>query len=227
MRLTPRDIRLLRDMALSHVLSRDQVISLQYFGSVTRANTRLRELAALGLVRVLTTPFFSQQLYMVTNRAGAAVGERVSCLLRGRSGSPRFLQHALCVTNARITLLERGATGWRFEQQAERTFRFGATQFEVRPDGLALLPDAAIAVEADLGHVAPAKFREKVRAYEAFARSGECDLAWGRPSFRLLVITTGRRRSATLTKILGEHPAIDFLCQPHDQIGVKWAGGWS
>lgn len=226
MRLTERDVRLLRDLSLSHVLSRDQTISLGYFGSVTRANTRLRGLREMRLVRALDTPFFSQSLYAVLPKASEVVGERLAPLTAARTGSPRFLQHALCVTNARVALLAKGATSWRFEQQARAAFRYGGRDHEVRPDGLALVEGRPVAVEADLGHVAPAKFREKLRSYDAFALSGECRL-WGDKSFTLLVVTTGKLRAARLSRLLPDNPGFAFACRPHDQLGIPFPGAWS
>lgn len=225
--LTERDVRLLRDLSLSHVLSRDQVIELGYFGSVTRANTRLRELRGLGLLRQLDTPFFSQSLYAVTSRASEVVGERLYALTATRTGSPRFLQHALCVTNVRISLLKRGAEHWRFEQQVSTAFRFGGRGFEVRPDGLALTPGALVAVEADLGHVAPEKFRQKLKGYEAFVSSGECLSAWGLPTFSLLVVTTGPLRAKRLSRLLPSPCGFEFICKPSDRLGIPFAGAWS
>lgn len=226
-RLTDRDVRLVRDLVLSHCLSRDQLIALEYFSSVTRANTRLRGLRELGLVRAIDTPFFSQAIYAATAKAADMAGERLAQLAASRTGSPRFLQHALCVTNLRIALLGKGATAWRFEQQCRHAFRHGGRALEVRPDGLALTPDGPVAVEADLGHVTPAKFREKLRAYEAFALSGECASAWGQQTFTLLVVTSGPLRARRLARLLLDPKGFRLACRPHDQLGVPFPGAWS
>lgn len=226
MRLTPRDVRLLRDIALSHVLSRDQILALGYFSSVTRANTRMRELSGLGLARRLSTPFFGQGLYQVTPRSGPILGERISPLVQGRTGSPRFLQHALATTNVRIQLLSRPAVTWRFEQQASCAFRFGGRTWEVRPDGLCLAEDLVTAIEVDLGHVAPAKYKEKLRAYEAFTASGEVGRSWHCATFRLLTVTTGPLRAGRLARLVPsttfEHEVLTF-----DAMGVASIGCWS
>ncbi len=152
MRLTDRDLQVLKDMALSHVLSRDQIIALGYFSSVTRANTRLRDLAKLGLLRRIDTPFFTQSLYAVSKRSCELLGQRLGAIVAGRGDSPRFLQHALLTTEVRIKLLSRRASSWRFEQQIRTVFSLNGQPLEVRPDGLALFPDRpATAVEVDLG----------------------------------------------------------------------------
>jgi hypothetical protein len=221
MMLTPRDIRLLRDCALSHVLSRDQLIALGYFSSVSRANTRTRELRKAKLLRVLETPFFAQRLYCVDRRAHEVLGNRIAPLVAGRSASPRFLQHALTVTNTRIALAEKGLSTWRFEQQLRASFRYAGRDFEVRPDGLAEGVGELVAIEADLGHVAPAKFREKLRAYDAFVTSGACVDAWHVPTFTLLVLTTGALRASKLKRLVPTPCSFALYCHTFKEFGVQ------
>lgn len=228
MQLTNRDLQVLKDMALSHVLSRDQILELGYFSTVTRVNARLRELMGIGLVKRLETPFFAQSLYMASATATDVIGERIAPLLASRSGSPRFLQHALSVTNARICLLRKGASTWRFEQQLRATFGVGGKPIEVRPDGLAVIPEKGLlAVEVDLGHVNPAKFAEKLRAYEAFIATNECEHAWGEPTFRLLTLTTGSLRAKHLARCLPAGSSLTLDVLTFDQFGVQAASNWS
>ena len=227
MRITDRDMRLIRDMALSHVLSRDQIIALNYFGSVTRTNTRLRELRSEGFVRPIATPFFAQHLYCVGAQAHSVLSERISSLVAARTGSPRFLQHALCVTNVRIALLRRGATAWRFEQQAHSRFEWKGQTLEVRPDGLAIFGDRITAVEVDLGHVAPAKVREKFSALDKFIASGSCRAQWMVEACKLLVVTTGPLRARRLERLVPSDCRFDSAFVPHDQLGIPFAGAWS
>lgn len=227
MRITERDRRLLRDMALSHVLSRDQIIALNYFGSVTRTNTRLRQLRSERIVRTIATPFFAQHLYSVGPQAPSLLNERISSLVAARTGSPRFLQHALCVTNVRIALLKRGATAWRFEQQAHSVFEWQGQSLEVRPDGLALFGDRITAVEVDLGHVAPAKFREKLLALDTFLACGSCQRQWKVEGCKLLVVTTGKLRARRLERLIPPQCKFDYAFVPHDQLGIPFAGAWS
>ncbi len=227
MRMTSRDVRLVKDIALSHLLSRDQIIELRYFSSVTRANTRLRELAKFGFVRTLTTPFFGQQLYMAGRRAETIVGERISSLLRGRAESPRFVRHALSVTNVRLKLLSKGATEWRFEQQLGVSFQFAGKDFEVRPDGLAVTENGLIAVEADLGHVAPQKFKEKLMAYDAFVSSGVCRETWKSDGFRLLIVTSGPLRASRLSRLVLPGQLFETAFHDTSELGIQFPGAWS
>lgn len=228
MQLTSRDLQILRDLALSHVLSRDQLLDLGYFTTVTRVNTRLRELIGAGLVKRLSTPFFTQSLFVASSAAVEVVGERVAPLLAGRSGSPRFLQHSLSVTSARIVLLRRGASAWRFEQQLRTSFSVGGKLMEVRPDGMAVFPEKGLlAIEVDLGHVNPSKFAEKLRSYEAFIATNECGRIWGEPSFRLLTLTTGKLRANHLARFLAADSPLIHDVLTFDQFGVQVASNWS
>lgn len=228
MRITSRDVRLIKDIALSHLLSRDQIIELGYFGSVTRANTRIRELTKLGMLGKLTTPFFSQTLYAARPKASEIVGVQIAQLINARKQPPRFVQHALSVTNARIYLLGHGASNWRFEQQLRASFDFAGRVFEVRPDGMAVFEGKGLlAVEVDLGHVSIDKFSQKLRAFESFVASGECKRNWGQDSFRLLTLTTGSLRASKLSRLSRPITQFEHVCQPLDHFGIKPVGSWS
>jgi hypothetical protein len=226
-RLTERDVRLLRDLVLSHVLTRDQMIALGYFGSVTRANTRLRALRGEGLVKAIDTPFFGQTLHAALPGSAEVVEGRLAALASFRTGSPRHIQHALCTTNIRLAMLAKGVRDWRFEPELRRRFRYGGRDLEVRPDGMGIENGRVVAVEADLGNVAPAKFREKLRAYHAFAESGECRRAWGQESFTLLVVTPDEARAERLARLRPDPCGYALACRSHARLGIAFAHAWS
>ncbi len=225
-KLTRRDISVIRDIALSHVVSRDQLMRLGYFGSITRVNTRLRDLICLGLITRLDTPFYTQSLYMATKRAAEIVGEKVSPLILGRGSSPRFIQHALSVTNVRLALSCRTNGQWRFEQQLWRKVTVAKGALEVRPDGL-FVTKTPIFVEVDMGHVAPNRFNEKLTSYVALAESGRCSELYGFDSFRLLVITTGPLRAHHLRRLQPSHSGFELLVQTFDEVGAALIPAWS
>ena len=226
--LTDRDYRLIRDIALSHLLSRDQMIALGYFSSHTRVNTRLRMLVAEGLIKRLDTPFFTQSLYSVTPLAAEVLGERVGAIVSGRTGSPRFIQHALCITNSRLELVKRGAKQWRFEQQLRRSFTYSGKKYEIRPDGLAVMAeDKFLLVEIDLGHVAPQKFGEKLGAYDAFIVCGLCESIWKVKTFRVLTLTTGERRARKLDSLTPSDAKFVHFTKTFEEFNVPAVGAWS
>lgn len=224
MRLTRRDQTVLRDLALSHLLTRDQLKTL-YFGSVTRVNTRMRELGRIGLVRRLSTPFYAQSLFVVTKKAAEVVGERISPLIENRTSSPRFIQHALSVTNVRLAISSRAAGEWRFEQQLWRRLPdYGNTQ--IRPDGL-FLAKHPIFVEVDMGHVSPNAFKQKLQGYSALAASGLCSELYGFEHFGLLTVTTGPLRARHLRRLLPLQSRLEFLVQTFEEVGAAPISAWS
>lgn len=225
MRITARDVSLIKDLALSHVLSRDQILQLGYFGSVTRLNTRLRGLTALGCIKRLETPFYAQSLYAVDRKASALVGENIAPLLAHRADSPRFIQHALNVTNVRIHLKSKGLDAWRFEQQLWRTLP-GKRGAEIRPDGMVLKGTEPMFIEIDLGTVAASKMKQKLAAYNQLALAHVSAL-YGADSMRLLVVTTNSTRAANLRRLLPEKSAFPCLIQTFDQLGVPYVQSWS
>jgi hypothetical protein len=226
-KLTPRDERLIRDIALSHVLSRDQVIRLGYFTSVTRLNTRLRELRSGGLVSVLDTPFFDQHLYVAGKNAPRVVGEHIASLLSHRAATPRFLQHALAVTESRTALLEGGGTGWRFEAQLRHSFLWSGRTWEIRPDGLVRRDGLMTLLEVDMGHVDPGKFGKKLKGYEAFIESGELARVWGEHRLAILTLTTGALRRTRLARRVPSDTPVCFSFLTFDDLRIRVAGGWS
>lgn len=222
MKLTHRDQALVRDLAYSHVLSRDQFLELGYFGSITRVNTRLRELSSLGVVESLETPFFTQRLYVAGSKAKHVLSDRLSNLIRGREQTPRFLQHALATTNVRIALTRKSGSGWKFEQELWRKL----DGIEIRPDGL-LGSNTPVFIEVDMGHVAPAKFREKLFAYEALETSGRCHGLYGFREFRVLTVTTGPLRAKHLQRLMPPDASFSFLAQTFADIGATPISSWS
>ena len=210
MKLTVRDKQLLDDLALSHVLSRDQMLELGYFGSVTRVNTRLRELTRGGFVQALDTPFFAQRLYCCDKGAKDVVSSRVSKLISARQSTPRFLQHALAITNVRIALNRKGMKEWWAEQELWRNLG----GIEIRPDGLAHAQG-------------PIKFQAKLLAYAALASSGDCERLYAFSSFRLLTVTTGPLRARRLRQLLPPDSGFSHLVQTFEEIGAAKVSSWS
>lgn len=225
--LTERDRKLVYEIAMSHVLSRDQILSLRLFGSITRVNTRLRVLRELGLVRHLETPYFSGSLYVPGCNAPEVLTGRVARLITNRQPSPRFLRHALSVTNIRLAMMNKGATDWRFEPMLWRTFESAGKTLEVRPDGMAITSKSALLIECDLGHVSPQKFAAKLAVYHEFLKAGHTKRLWNINDFNLLTVTTGKLRADRLRELAPVNCSYGFLVQTFEELGAGMVGGWS
>lgn len=225
MKLTDRDLKLIRDVALSHLLSRDQATTL-YFGSTARANARLRLLACEDFLKVLRTPFHTQHLYAAGPRAREVVGDRIASIISWRSPSPQFVQHALAVTDVRAAFIAAGCTSWRFEPQVRQEFVWQRSRYEVKPDGFLVRDSIPTFLEIDLGHVGPPKFIRKLQAYRAFELSGEFARTYHAPKFKMLAVTIGEHRRTRLLEA-AMSVGFDISCLTFAELGVRTPGGWS
>jgi len=223
-KVTDRDIRLVRDLALSQVLSRDQIIKLGYFASVSRCNRTMQRLRDAGLASVIVTPLANQRFYVAGSKAPAVVGERIAALLTGRNRTPRFIQHAVAVTDVRLALMDRGLADWRFEGQLWQSFSFGIRTVEVRPDGLIHRNGLPVLIEVDLGHVSAPKYALKLDAYRRYVQGGTFQSSYHSETMRVLTVTTGSLRLKHLTALARNDPWFEFTT--FEKLGVATPGGW-
>ncbi len=226
MKVTERDVKLVRDASLSRVLSRSQTIELDYFGSISRANSRLRVLCEEAYLKVLSTPFFGQYLYGPGPRAKEIVGDRIANLLSVRTPSPQLVQHSLAVTSLRVTLCRAGATNWRFEPQVTQAFIWKGNRYEVRPDGFVLEGGTPTFLECDMGHVSLSKFESKLTAFRAFNLSGALGTVHGSDEYRILTVTTSDVRKARI-KDLAKRLEVPMVAKTFEEFGINLPGGWS
>jgi hypothetical protein len=133
--------------------------------------------------------------------------------LRRRSVvGPLFLRHSLAVNDVRLCFLRsaqahpvHSLTTWRYDlalpDRVPWPGRPGAW-LPVRPDGYLTYrtPDHRLDafVEADLGTVTNRRWALRTQAYIAYRFSGRFHARYGVPSFRVLTVTTTRRRMANL-----------------------------
>jgi len=201
MELTERDRRLLNDLALHRVMTRDQLIALGYFPCVKRANRRLLTLLEAGLlerVRLNHCLLPKQAVYRASHAAQSILDPRVAAVLRARGISALQLDHALSVVDARIKLLSLGAERWLAEPQCRHLFEFGGKAIEVRPDGVAMYPGRVLLVEVDRGTVALPRMKGKLSGFAAYRRSGALARAYGEARPALLFVTAGSLRAGHL-----------------------------
>lgn len=225
MRITERDVRLIRDVALSHTLSRDQLIKLGYFRSVSRCNRTMTRLSMSGFVKPLLTPFHGQRLYSATVEATGIVGARIAQLLTNRPTSPRFLLHCLSVTEVRIAVLDSGAEAWRFEAQLRHSFAFHGRAYEVRPDGMAVIEGQPTLIEVDLGHCSSSKLSRKLLAYRNYELCGAFERAYNSSELRVLTFTTSERRKRHFEALAQADER--FGCLTFSEAGVSVPEIWS
>ena len=224
--LTKRDQRLLELLYRFRLLSRDQIMAVAGFGSLTRVNTRL---AALVHARVLSRkvlPVYpgkgsAQALYFLgpASRTFVEADPEVVCRLI-RQISRWDLRQVEHVIAANQVLVDASSALGRTPGACLISFR---TEPELRQmfSDRALVPDGWIAfendgkrfncfVEIDLHHEGLAEWRTKVLRYLEYAQSGMHQERFGFRSFRVLVLAKTKARLCNLRQI-GEAAGRLFL----------------
>lgn len=220
-----RDVDLLTDLSLHHVMTREQIIRLGYFESVSRANARLFKLRHAGLVRLVQpTDFVTSRshLYTASQKAAQMLDNRVARVLEARSFTPRFIDHSLATVDLKCELRRLGMTAWRAETQVRHTYevRTGTTRRveDLRPDGLAFFGDRLVFVEVDRGHTSRPRIKAKLELYQSYLARGVFGTTYSTHSFHLLVTTTGslRKRHLIQSKPKGLHFGLSI--RTHEEI---------
>lgn len=232
--LQERDKRLLTDLFLHRTMSRDQIIALGFFGSVPRANNRLRKLLDHGFVRRHTHSARgsgSQALYRIGRAAAPCVASALDFPLdevrwhAERDAPALFLEHTLGLVDLRIAFeqgaKQRGLSG--FEWLPEPLCRH---EYEVRQAGgwvrHVLKPDAFVSwhvsgtalchfVELDLGNVSQRAFGRKIQQYRKYKELGVFSEVYEAATFSVLTVTTGERRMAALSALTKGHGSPQLL----------------
>jgi hypothetical protein len=200
----PRDLKLLRELAVMRVADREQVKIAAGFGSTTRVNTRLLALTRAGLLRrfFLGSGGGCKALYALSVK-GAQVIE-VPCRGPRRRQNEMlvadfYVQHQLSI-NAVYCGLKFGTI-----PIPRVSFVNWLAFHEALVAGLSLIPDGYVEfatpsgidasfIEVDLGHEGLAIWKEKTRHYLQLALSGEYERQFRQSRFRVLVLANSERR---------------------------------
>jgi Replication-relaxation len=200
----PRDLRLLRALAVMRILDRELAKIVAGFGSTTRANARLLALTRAGLLKrfFLGSGGGRKALYALSAK-GALLADVPLRGPRRRQGealiADTFVQHQLSINQVH-SALEFGTI-----PVPQVRFHRWLGFHEPLVAGLGLIPDGyvefstrsgivAAFVEVDLGHEGLSIWKEKTRHYLQLALSGEYERQFGQSRFRVLVLATSERR---------------------------------
>lgn len=211
MMIQERDRHLLRELSTLRVATREQAKRVAGFHSTTRANARLLKLTRAGLLK----RFFLGRdavgrtaLYTLTRRGALLVDVPLRGPKRPAESSlvADFpVEHQLAVNDV-YCLLKYGlpvSAPARFISWS--AFHNTLSQrCRLIPDGYVELETvdrvAAAFFEIDLGHERAQVWQEKVRNYVEFALSGEFELQFHRPFFRVLVLVATERKLHAIRK---------------------------
>ena len=212
--LQPRDLRLLRELAVMRVFDREQAKIVAGFGSTTRANTRLLALVRAGLLRrfFLGSGGGRRALYALSSKGAQAVEVPVRGPRRPQDAllvADYFVGHQLAV-NAIYCGLKFGAI-----PIPRVTFHRWLSFSEPVVAGISLIPDGyvefmtpsgivACFLEVDLGHESQTIWKGKAEHYLQLAVSGKYREQLGQERFRVLVVANSERRLHSIRKTVAE-----------------------
>jgi hypothetical protein len=214
--LTHRDQQLLEWVDRFHLLSRDQVMAVVGFHSLTRANTRLGTLLRAKLVSRKRLPVVpgtgsAQSLYYVgpaSTKFLDADPARIAAQIRRISRwDARQVTHVVAANQVLID----------FVVAIRRTQQLQLLSFQTEPElrraflGQPLVPDGWLAwveqgrrfncfTEVDLAHEGLEQWRRKVVEYHRYRESGLHQELFGFRSFKVLVLTTSGKRLENFRK---------------------------
>lgn len=218
-RLTNRDREVIAIIALHGCASRSQLMALGHFGSVSRANRRLRRLfdkKYLRRTQVAVGPCSLETIYLlgpaaVPIAAELAVLDRLELARHSRRQPERaYLEHQLGILAVRISMLDvpDGIQIVQFLTEPECRHEYEVVSRGKRTLRRIIKPDAyfeirrnrrrwAFFLEFDRGHCSLPQMRGVFERYESYATDGAFHGAYGKDGFGVLVVTTAGDRRIT------------------------------
>ncbi len=213
-RMTERDARVVELVTRFRLLSRDQLMAMAPFGSLTRANTRLGALARAKILSRKLLPIYpghgsAQALYYrgPANGEDSATEDKIRVRQTrqvSRWGLPQ-VEHVLAANQLLVDFLvavRRSADASLLAYQTEVELRTAIAAQRLVPDGwIAWLHREKrfnCFIEVDLHHEGLQQWRHKVLAYLQYADSGQHAELFGFSFFRVLVVAKSAARLANL-----------------------------
>jgi hypothetical protein len=212
--LQPRDLCLLRELAVMRVVDREQVKIVACFGSTTRANARLLALTRAGLLRrfFLGSGGGRKALYALSPRGAQTAGVPVRGPRRPQDTllvADYFVSHQLAVNDIYCALKFKPISVPQVAFHRWHNFNEPLVpEISLIPDGyvefMTLAGIVACFLEVDLGHESQAIWKGKAKRYLELALSGKYQERFGHKRFRVLVLANSARRLNSIRKTVAE-----------------------
>ena len=218
--LTERDRRIADLVYRFRLLSRDQLMKLAPFGSLTRANTRLAALVRAGLLSRKMLPVYpgngsAQALYFLGRAADAILNlDKRSLAQQHRQISRwdvRQVEHVSAANGVLVDFLVslgRSSTASLVAYQTEPELRQLFLDRSLVPDGWIAWTEQGkrfnCFLEVDLHHEGLSEWRDKVLRYLAYAESGAHEEHFGFRSFRVVVIAKSHARLERVRRVASQ-----------------------
>lgn len=227
MRLMERDVEILKAVHEFRIMRGDQLQAL-FFGSQSTASYRLSRLYQHGFLDRHFLPTLgglasSPALYTLGKRGVDVLRRVLDCgpkdIRRPPNNhelSPLFLEHLLQINDFRVAVtvaarnldytLEKWLDDYQLKADYDRvviqTPQGRRRTVSLIPDGYCVLQvpqgRACFFLELDRGTMTRSRFRDKVRAYQAYIASGQYEKRYGTRSLRVLTVTSGPKRLENL-----------------------------
>jgi hypothetical protein len=238
--LTERDRYVIGLLSRFRLLSRNQVMALGPFRSLTRANTRLASLVQAGLLSRKVLPVYpgkgsAQSLYYL--------GTQSANVLDAPSHAPRNqvrqiarwdlrqIEHVLAANQVLVDFLDAMQTT---APGVPASFRSDPELRQIFADS-ALVPDGWFAwteggrrfncfVEVDLHHEGLREWRSKVLRYLEYAESGLHQERFGFNAFRVCVVAKTSKRLASLRQVAEAAGRLFLFCAAGDVDAQRFFG---
>jgi hypothetical protein len=231
-----RDRHLLSELAVMHVIDREQAKCVAGFRSTSRANYRLLRLVNAGLLRrfsIGTIAGGKKALYTQSQNGAKLIGVPYRGLRRAGEQvlvADFFVTHQLLINQIYC------AVKYRPLPLLEARFSRWACFYEPLQPAISLIPDGyfeistpkktiAAFLEVDLGHESHSVWKSKITGYLQYAVSGTFERQFNHPQFRVLVITNSERRMHSLRRTVGDRTEKVFWFSTFDSIARD--GFWS
>jgi hypothetical protein len=210
--LQPRDLAFFRELSVLSVADHAQTMTVAGFGSVSRANRRLRQLTGAGFLRrfFLGSGGGRKALYSLSEKGSHCAQVPAHGLRRPQGAllaADYFVEHQLQVNAiyCKVKFESIPVEGIAFV----RWIAFHETiapELKLKPDGYAEFSSVsgvdALFLEVDLGTESLAIWKEKTRKYLELALSGTFHRNFGHERFRVLVVANSERRLESLRKTI-------------------------
>lgn len=221
MRLTERDVDILKAIAEYRILRQDHIQQL-FFGSKSTTQYRLSHLYQHGFLNRHFLPVYagwSPTLYTLDKR-GVALLKTICGIDRvmvwDAENGHEFLSHTLAINDFRVAVTvacrQAGYTlaQWIDEASLKADYdRVTITDHKGKKQSVSLIPDsyftietpkgrASFFLEMDMGTMTLGRFQSKIRAYLAYLESKAYQQRYQTKSLRVLTVTTRAARSANL-----------------------------
>lgn len=233
--ITERERQLLKDLGVLRIVDREQAKVVTGYRSTTRINVHLLKLVRAGALKrfyVGIGPGTKKAVYCLSAGGARLVGasfRRVRIESDSIVGAEVFLEHRFRINEVALAL--------KYKSRPVSVESTEWVEFNTAISPICgIIPDAYIQLntdvevkslflEVDLGTETTRIWTKKVVQYLKLATTGEFSRYFGRPTFRVVVLSTSPKRIETIRRAVADQTNKVFFFSTFDEF--KRAGFWA